>query len=46
MHKGEICSTRTRKSPFVAGSSTNSVDGFRVRVNDYGDKDRNRVRVC
>ena len=22
------------------------VDGFRVRVNDYGDKDRNRVRVC
>ena len=21
------------------------VDGFRVRVNDYGDKDRNRVRV-
>ena len=26
--------------------SLNSVDGFRVRVNDYGDNDRNRVRVC
>ena len=32
-------------SPRVVGrrACQNSVDGFRVRVNDYGDKDRNRV---
>ena len=32
-------------SPRVVGrrACQNGVDGFRVRVNDYGDKDRNRV---
>ena len=30
----------------VPTEALHTVVCFRVRVNDYGDKDRNRVRVC